>query len=318
MKNGKTILVVGALALIGGAAAIAQTGEGRRGGDGWRGHDSHGDHGRGHHRGFGRGGDGHEGHGWREGRGRGARNREMTLEDIETRARERFARFDKNGDNVLDASEIEARFTERREGRRGRRGGGMRMGMGMIRRFDQDNDGKVTKAEFDQSLQRRFQQIDLNNDGRITDADLPPMLRGRNILAGNGDRQGMRGRGHRGMRMFGQLRGTDANKDGAVTLEEFAARANERFQRMDHNKDGTVDQADSDAMRKEMVSYRVARFIHRFGPEADKARSVTRDQFLGAAKERFNRMDRNRDGTVNREDRSGRGGGGRGPADGNR
>ena len=195
-------------------------------------------------------------------------------------------------------------------------GGGM-----MMRRMDTDNDGKITRGEVETRLKSRFARLDLNNDGRITDADLPPMLRGRSFLAG-GDTMhagmGMRGHGQggqgrmRGARGMMGLRGTDTNKDGAVTFEEFAARHFARFEARDRNKDAVIDTADFDAMRKEMLDYRVARFIHRFGPEADKARSVTREQFLALAKQRFERMDRNDDGRVDRQDRGGGRGEGRG------
>lgn len=310
MATRKIIIAVGALALIGGAAAIAQTGD--RGGQGsgmgmgmgGRGFAGEGEHDhRGHHRGWRHGrGDG-EGRGWRRGR-------DLTLDDIETRARQRFAQFDKNGDNVIDSSEIEARFNARRSGR----GEGRGPGRGMMGGLDRDGDGKVARSEFDDVLKQRFARFDLNNDGRITDADLPPMMRGRNVLAGGGEMG--RGRGGRGM--LRGLRGADANKDGVVTFEEFAARANDRFATMDRNKDGVVDQADRDGLRSEMTAYRVARFIHRFGPEADKAKSVTRDQFLAAARERFTRRDVNKDGVVNRDDRGGGRREGRGPGGGQR
>lgn len=297
MPSRKIVFAASAIAIIGaGAAAIAATGDrhSRFSEDGTHANRHHAEQGE-------RG----------EGRRRGGRraDRSTTLEDVESRARERFASFDKNGDNTIDASEIEARFAARMGDRREHRGPGNGR---MFQRLDADRDGKVTRAEIDAVLKQRFADLDLNNDGRITDADLPPMMRGRGILSGDQTTghapffgRGMRaGQRERGMGMAGmELRGSDTNKDGAVTFEEFAARRLGRFAHMDRNKDGIVDQADTDAVRKEMLAYRVARFIHRFGPDADKAGKVTREQFLAAAKQRFDRRDVNKDGTIDRQDR---------------
>ncbi|MCB1089780.1 MAG: EF-hand domain-containing protein, partial [Verrucomicrobiae bacterium] len=114
----------------------------------------------------------------------------LSKEDFDGRARERFARIDKNSDGVLDAAEIEAAMSER-GGWRGRMGKGQghgmrqggRMGERMLKRFDTNNDGKVTAEEHTAGLRKLFAEMDLDNDGKITDADLPPMMRGRNALA---------------------------------------------------------------------------------------------------------------------------------------
>lgn len=280
MSKRKTILVVaGALVAVGAVAAISAPGHrGFRGGDammfgGWDG-DRFMDGGR---------------HGWWR--------RAMTQDEFDATTRARFARLDKNGDGIIDASEIEAAMTRRFERHRGEHGG--RFGERLIRAFDTDRDGKVTKDEFMTTVRSRFAQMDLNNDGRITDEDLPPRLRGRDILASD-DGLGHRGPGRRILRL---LRDADADKDGAVTLDEALAAADKRFAGLDRNKDGVIDTADRDALRTETVDYRVKRFIHYFGADADG--KVTKEQFAAKAKERFARMDLNNDGTVSRDERPG-------------
>ena len=111
----------------------------------------------------------------------------VTKSDFEARTRERFARIDRNSDGVLDLAEIEASFTERANTWRQRMG--QRFGKGedgpvgapgglsgerMIRRFDENKDGRVTKDEFIGHIRRAFAEMDLNNDGRLTDDDLHP------------------------------------------------------------------------------------------------------------------------------------------------
>lgn len=282
MRKRTIAILTGALLLAGGVAAIAAVGE--RGG--WQGH------GRGM---MGRGG-------WNQGQGMGGRDRVLAKDEADARARERFARLDKNSDGFIDAAEIEAALA-------GRRGMSGQMGQRLIHRFDENRDGKVTRDEFTNDLKKRFAQADLNNDGKISDDDLPPMMRGRNVLAGDRG-PGMMGRrgGQGGDMGLAWLKGADANKDGVITLDEALAEGQKRFAPLDRNKDGTIDQADFDAMRKEMVEYRVKRFIHRYS--ADKDGRISRDQFFKEASERFALADLNNDGRITR-DEMGMGWGGR-------
>ncbi|MBU2532235.1 MAG: hypothetical protein KKB37_05815 [Alphaproteobacteria bacterium] len=256
-------------------------------------HAERGDHyGRGHHGGYEHGDRDHHGRGW----GRHGK-REVTKEEYDAETRARFAKWDANSDGVVDRAEIEARIARHMErrgdrhgwGRGGRREGGRHGGgMGrMMDRLDSDNDGKITRAEIEAEVAERFKRMDLTNDGRITDDDLPPMMRGRNILSGDADMWGMQ-HGHRGMRMIRYLQGADANNDGAVTLEEVQARAAKRIGRLDRNNDGTVDETDREALRKEMTDYRVLRFQHRYGAGQD---GLTLEQFTKYRNDRFAKRD---------------------------
>jgi Ca2+-binding EF-hand superfamily protein len=217
----------------------------------------------------------------------------MTKSEFEARTRERFARLDRNSDGVIDMSEIEAALSERMAARRGAHGG--QAGHRLTRMFDLDHDGKVTKAEFLDSVKKRFAQFDLNNDGRLTDDDLPPMMRGRNILT----KASAGTVGHR----LAWLRDVDVDAQGAITQEAVLASAEKRFATFDRNNDGVIDTADLDALRKDNLDYRVKRFVHYFG--ADKDGKITREQFTAKANERFARLDRNADGTISRHERLG-------------
>lgn len=283
----KTIFIAAGVLLTAGAvAAFAQGHRGWRGGG-----DGETMYGMGHH-------------GEMERGGFMQRWRGMSAADNDTRTREQFARLDRNSDGVIDAAELEAAFAERmneRQGRRGQSADGGGRGERMLRRFDANRDGKVTREEFDASVRKRFAEADLNNDGRISDEDLPPMMRGRNVLA-----EGGMGRGRSGP-MMGFVRGADANKDGVITLDEALSQAGRMFAQFDRNKDNVIDTADFEALRKETADYQVKRFIHRYG--GDKDGKVTREQFDKVAKERFAQMDFNNDGRITRDEtpRRGRG-----------
>ncbi len=243
--------------------------------------------------------------------------RGVSAEDFETRIRERFARLDRNSDGVIDGSEVEAAMSGHDGERRSRiRDWMTNSTMGRaIGRADARRDRRTTRAEVLDRARRDFARMDLDGDGRITDADLPPVMRGRDVLKGAGT---MGGGGRGGPYMGGIMGGlgrviaADADKDGAITLDEVLAEAGRRFDLMDRNRDGILDAADRDALSKEMTDYRVRRFMHSYG--AAKEGRVTREQFFATAKERFAERDLDRDGRVDRNDAMPRRG--RGPGSG--
>jgi Ca2+-binding EF-hand superfamily protein len=290
----KTILIAaGALLAVGGVAvAIAQVGQrdSRFGDRMMRGEWGHGPMMRGDRGWHGR----MDRHGFLRGR-----DRSVTQDEFDARTRERFARLDKNSDSVIEAAEIEAMLSDR-GARRGRMGEHLQQRV--MARWDADRDGKATKDELLANARKRFAEFDLNSDGKITDDDLPPIMRGRNVLKGDDGTGGGFGglRPRRGGGMLGELRQADADKDGAVTLDEALAHATKRFETFDTSKDGSIEPADFDAARKEMIAYRTQRFIHRFG--ADKDGRITREQFDKVAKQRFAERDLNNDGKLDRDD----------------
>jgi|GEM_PF-715415 len=246
----------------------------------------------------------------------------MTQAQFDEKARSRFARIDRNSDGILDEAEILASLEARRERRHRRWGGRHSANRGMAKhwqrrlaRLDSDGDGKISKAEFDAHAGQRFARFDLNNDGRISDVDLPPWLRGRGILNADASSQqwmgmaraghGWHRRGGRLMRGLMRLAAADTNNDGAVSLDEAMALAAGRFQRMDANGDGSIDAADRQAHRKANLDYRVKRFIHRFGRQADEAGKVTHAEFDKVARQRFARLDLDKNGKITRNERRG-------------
>lgn len=286
-------------AVVGVTALVAHAERGHFGG-GYRGH--HGDWGDGGERGH---------HGWR-----GRWKREMTKEAFDAKTRSKFARLDANADGAVDKVEAESAVGRRMDRRHHRRGRGILRHI--LNRYDTDRDGKVSKAEAEAHVTERFARLDLTGDGRITDDDLPPIMRGLGILSGEakrrhrgwgrGHHRGRRHHGRRGgKRMIRYLYGADTDKDGAVTLQEMQDRAAKRFARFDHNKDGAIDEADRDTMRKDMLDYRVARLMHRYGGKDGK---VTLEKYTAHRNKRFARRDLNGNGIIERDEmRGGRRGG---------
>lgn len=284
MPSRKFWIIAGVLATGAGLTAVAAHGyRGHHGGHGWH-------HGDGGYHGEGR-------RGWKRWFGRGP----VSKEDYDARTRSRFARLDANSDGTIDSEEARA-LIERRMERRQRRWRARRFSDRMIRRFDVDKDGKVTRNEFETRVADIFKRGDLDGDGKITDADLPPMMRDRGVLSGNGE---MRRRGRRrGARFMRFLRGADTNGDNIITFDEARVAAFKRFDRFDRNKDQAVDKSDLGALRSEAIDYRVRRFMHRYGAGAQG--KVTLEQFSKFRDERFARLDYNNDGELSRDELPGR------------
>ena len=103
-----------------------------------------------------------------------------------------------------------------------------------MNRLDTDNSGTVSRAEMLARAGARFARRDADKDGQLSAEELT--------------RKHMRGarRHHRGH--GGVFKRFDANSDGVLTREEMqqqaAARALKRFDRLDADKDGRIDQAE--------------------------------------------------------------------------
>jgi Ca2+-binding EF-hand superfamily protein len=198
----------------------------------------------------------------------------LTLDEMLAGREPRFTRLDANKDGTIDAKEIEAQARERIDYWAKR----------LVRRFDQDRDGKVTKEEFGRLVRERFTMRDLNDDGRITDEDLPPRLRGRE------------GRFLRWMRHEGR----GAERGGSSTLDRMLRRSDRVFARYDRNDDGVIDSSDVEAGVAERAAYSSRRFLRRFDENRDG--KVTTDEYNRFAKERFSIFDINDDGQITEEE----------------
>jgi Ca2+-binding EF-hand superfamily protein len=84
----------------------------------------------------------------------------------------------------------------------------------------------------------------------------------------------------------GMMASADANGDGIITHEEFAAQAAQRFQRLDANNDGKLS---GDELRGRMA-------------ERAQGGVITKAQFMAESDERFQKMDANHDGRITQDE----------------
>lgn len=169
-------------------------------------------------------------------------------------------------------------------------------------KLDANNDGVIDRAEAGkhERLAAKFDQLDKNGDGRLT-ADERPQRSGK---------QGKRGMdGHHG----GMMK-ADANKDGNITRAEAAANPKlaAKFDKLDGNRDGVVDRAD---MQARMLERKNAWFA---SADSNQDGRLSQAEMEGAtakrqakhpqkaqkhtAAERFQKLDRNNDGSISREE----------------
>lgn len=127
-----------------------------------------------------------------------------------------FAEADSNHDGKLDQAEIEAMRAQHR----GQRGGDR------FAQLDRDGDGKISKQEAPPRLAARFDELDSNHDGQLSADEWSTA--------------------HAGMKMPGQGHGRggpmmmDTNGDNEISAEEFGAMPARWFDLADANKDGAV------------------------------------------------------------------------------
>ncbi len=147
----------------------------------------------------------------------------------------RFDEFDRNGDGYLDEEELRAmRGRGRGRGGRGGRGGapgqedprpeGMgrgRPGPSLLALLDGDKDLALSAKEVENAA-KALLTLDKNGDGAISREELAPPPR--------------------------PLGGLDKDGDGKVSREEASERVKRRFDELDQNKDGFLDEAELKAL----------------------------------------------------------------------
>lgn len=188
-------------------------------------------------------------------------------------------------------------------------GGGHGPGLGLMG----FGPGEITRAAFDEKVRERFARFDVNSDGIIDASEIEAAL--------------TRGKGGKHHRRFRERRAdrADAGKDEtlrghSISKSEYLDEVRRRFAMLDLDSDGRITDADlPPRMRDRGVLSRLAgegraNRGHRHGQmlgflrgaSLDKDGGITQDEAVRVAGERFDRMDRTKDGTLDRADRQAR------------
>jgi len=147
---------------------------------------------------------------------------------------ERFARMDRNGDQVVTEADFEGieHGPRGRRGHRGQRGPGLHM---MIGAADANQDGQVAADEWNVFVG----SIDADGDGLLTETELTAHREAHHKALGLEKTEGV---GHReGRRHHPKAKAfMDSDGDGQLETEDLTA----AFSKMDRNGDGFLSEAD--------------------------------------------------------------------------
>jgi Ca2+-binding EF-hand superfamily protein len=150
----------------------------------------------------------------------------VTLDEIRAAAAAEFAGADGNKDGFLDLDEM-----KNLRGKHKRSFDKVDRGARKLKRFDQDGNGSLSRAEAPPFLQDRFDDVDTNKDGVLNQEELQAC------------HKKMGKKGH------GRMARMDKDGDGKVSSAEFTEAAVQRLNRVDANKDGILT-------REEVEKYR--------------------------------------------------------------
>ena len=121
-------------------------------------------------------------------------------------------------------------------------------GPGMFGRADTNGDGFVSKEEFIAGRSAMFAKLDANGDGTVDEAELDKAREAwrKNRPAGAEQNAEAPKKEHR----RGFMARIDADSDGKVTTQEFAAAGDKMFAKLDANGDGRLAQDEMPKHRK--------------------------------------------------------------------
>lgn len=113
---------------------------------------------------------------------------------------------------------------------------------GGLKQLDANGDGQITLQEAQAQAAKHFDAVDANHDGQISQTERAQMFAARQAKRqAQGKGQGKGQAKMQGKRQGKQgFKGPDANGDGVLTRSEALAAAQQRFQRMDTDKNGVV------------------------------------------------------------------------------
>ena len=153
---------------------------------------------------------------------------------------------------------------------------------------DTNGDGVVTRSEFFTAAQARFAKRDTNGDRKLSGDEIDTGRRGEKLLR------------------------EDANKDGIISFAEIAAAESAYFKAQDADGDGKLTGEEMRPRGPRGGMRAMAGMMLRHA-DTKKDGKVSRDEARAEADQRFDRLDANHDGFIDRAEIDAMRGPGRGP-----
>lgn len=185
-------------------------------------------------------------------------------------------------------------------------GGPGKRGKPSFEQLDSDKNGSVSPAEMQAQVNQHFTAMDGNKDGKVTQQEADAFMAGKRA-----EHQAKHAE-HAKERFAKQ----DANKDGKLSKDELSKMPGDWFERLDLNGDKFVTQ-DEMAEAHEAMKERFGKHGGKHGKlfaklDANGDGSVDKAEVAAHAKQRFDRLDADKNGSLSQDELSKRGCGGRG------
>lgn len=197
------------------------------------------------------------------------RDGKITPDEWHRAANARFDRLDANRDGVLDQGEVAGKGGGKRATARAEH---------MVKLYDANHDGKVTREEYVQGFVARTMRMDRDKDGAIAAVDF----------------------GKSADRHAALFRRYDADHDGRITRAELEAAAGRTFDRIEGSRDGAVTATEVSAANDARRARGAAARMKALGAGPDG--KVTREAWIAAEDRTFHRLDRNGDGVLSADE----------------
>lgn len=222
----------------------------------------------------------------------------VTLDEYLKEKTADFTALDGNGDGVASGDELVADIVASLNFRT----------KAMLKQFDTNLDGKVTKDDFAARARQRFAERDINGDGIVDRSDMRPGRGGKwdraddragegdddrgsdTALDADADAEDFDDEGRRGRRGRGR----------SASVDKLVERAERAFTRMDANNDGEINSADFAERHAAMIDFAKKRRLAAL--DKDRDGKVTADEYTAGPKDRFARFDLDGDGKITSAD----------------
>lgn len=230
-------------------------------------------------------------------------------DEFEAFRQQRFKATDADGDGSVDVEEYVREFEDRMrdELERGR-GEQVEQTRRRFAALDSDRDGRISRAEFDASGERVWNE---RNNAAHGKADAQPQEQKGPAATAPSARRADRLALPSAHTPAGFLSLYDGNGDGTVAREEFDAARQTQFARSDRNGDGQLSQDEYLAEYEDRLDRHIATQTRgsdaqtrvRFGAlDADKNGRMSFAEYQASGKRSFDAADRNHDGIVDAAD----------------